>query len=146
MFEVTETIIIGRSPADVFDFLTNGQNRPLWDSSVVFEEPTSPPPVGPGSTMRTVMRVMGREVEFEWRVERLERPTLMAIVSTSGPMATSFALAFATVDGSCEVTAGMRAEPTGMMRLVEPVIQEAVRGNLSAGLARAKAVLEASTA
>lgn len=144
MITVTETTVIHRAPADVFDFFADGSNRPRWDLSVVSEELTSPGPIEAGSTMRTVMRIMGREVEFQWRVERLERPVLMAASSTSGPLETSFAFSFTDVDGgSCEVRAGIKAEPTGVMRFVEPMITEAVRSQLATGLGRAKGLLEA---
>ena len=142
MFTITEEAMIARSAEDVFDFLTDGANRPLWDTQVISEELTSPGPVGVGSTIHTRMRTIGGETDFEWRVTHFARPTRLAIVSTAGILPTAFAFRCAAVAEGCRVSATVEGSPTGMMRLAEPLIAESVRSNLAAGLARARAVLE----
>ncbi|MDN3495917.1 SRPBCC family protein [Planococcus sp. APC 4015] len=142
MITVTESVSIRRSPEDVFDFLTDGRNRPLWDASVISEELVSPPPFAVGSTVHTRLRAMGREVDFIWRVTRFVRPDVMEVVSRSGPVATSSTFRFTADAAGCRVTATIKAEPTGVMRLVEPVIAEQVRSTLATGLARATSLLE----
>lgn len=144
MITVTESVSIRRTPEDVFDFLTDGRNRPLWDASVISEELVSPPPFGVGSAVHTRLRAMGREVDFVWRVTRFARPDGMEVVSRSGPVPTSSSFRFTEDAGGCRVTAVITAEPTGFMRLVEPVIAEQVRSTLAAGLARAASLLEGS--
>ena len=64
MFTITETIRIERPVQEVFDFLTDAGSRSRWDESVVFEELTSPPPVGVGTTIHSRLRAMGRESDF----------------------------------------------------------------------------------
>ncbi len=142
MFTITEFISIARSREEVFDFFTDGRNRPRWDSTVVFEELTSPEPVGVGSTIHTRMRTMGRESDFDWRVTEFDRPTRMAIVSTAGLLSTSLLFTFSTADEQCLANATIEGQPTGMLRLVEPMIAESVRSTLATGLQRAKALLE----
>ena len=142
MFTSTEEALIARSAEDVFDFLTDGANRPLWDTQVISEELTSPGPVGVGSTIHTRMRTIGGETDFEWRVTHFARPTRLAIVSTTGILPTAFAFRCAAVAEGCRVSATVEGSPTGMMRLAEPFIAESVRSNLAAGLARARDVLE----
>jgi hypothetical protein len=109
---------------------------------VIFEELTSPPPLGVGSTLRTRMRVMSREVEFDWRVTRFDSPRRMAIESTAGMLPTSFLLDFTDADEATGVAATVAGEPRGMLRLGEPMIAESVRTTLATGLARAKRLLE----
>lgn len=142
MFTVTETVSIARPLQEVFDFLTDGRNRPQWDTTVISEELTSVGPVGVGSTIHTRMRAVGREVDFDWRVTRFDPPARMGVVSTEGLMPTSLLLEFAAVGAGCDVSATIEAEPEGLMRLVEPMIAGAVRSTLATGLARAKALLE----
>lgn len=142
MFTVSETITIDRPRAEVFDFLVDGRNRPTWDTSVVFEELTSPGPVGVGSSIHSRLRAMGRESDFHWRVTRFDTPSRMATVSTSGPVDTSLLLEFETRDAATVVRATIDVRPSGLMRLVEPVIAENVRSTLVAALARAKLLLE----
>ncbi len=144
MFTVTETIDVDRPVGEVFDFVTDGANRPRWDASVIEERLTSPPPVGVGSTVHTRMRAMGREVDFHWRVTEYEPGRRMSVASTSGIMATSSDLRFADANGVTRVTARIDGDPTGMMRFAEPMIAESVRTTLATSLARAKALLEQS--
>lgn len=142
MFDLTESIDIARSPADVFAFLTDPARRSEWDRSVVSETLVSPPPVAVGSRIRTRMRVMGRELEFEWRVRAFDAPTTMAAESDSGTMPTRMSFDFSQAGDGCRVRASIEAEPTGMLRFVEPMVAEVARSTLAEGLARAKAILE----
>lgn len=142
MFSVTESISIVRSPEEVFDFFTDGRNRPRWDTTVVFERLTSPEPVGVGSTIITRMRTMGREIDIEWRVTEFDRPTRMAIVSTAGLLPTSALFAFSPAGGGCHASATIDGRPTGMLRIFEPMIAESARSTLATGLLRARALLE----
>jgi uncharacterized membrane protein len=142
MFTVTESITIARPVDEVFAFLADGRNRAKWDTSVISEELTSPPPLGVGSTLHTRMRVMSREVEFDWRVTRFDSPRRMAIESTAGMLPTSFLLEFTDAGEATGVVATVAGEPRGMLRLGEPMIAESVRATLATGLARAKRLLE----
>lgn len=142
MFTVTESVTVARPPEDVFAFFIDGENRPRWDSTVVFERLTSPGPVGVGSTIHTRMRTMGRESDFEWRVTEFTQPTRMAIVSTAGLFPTSLLFSFAERGGGCHASATIDGSPTGMLRLAEPMIVESVRSTLATGLQRARALLE----
>lgn len=142
MFTVTESVTIDRPVTEVFDFFTEGRAR--WDESVISEEVTSPPPVGVGSTLHTRMRAVGREVDFDWRVTAYDPGARMAVTSTSGVMSTSSDLQFADANGATVVAVRIDAEPTGIMRLAEPMIADSVRSTLSTSLARAKRMLESS--
>lgn len=141
MFTVTESVTIDRPVTEVFAFFTEGRAR--WDESVISEELTSPPPVGVGSTLHTRMRAVGREVDFDWRVTAYDPGARMAVTSTSGVMATSSDLQFADASGATVVAVRIDAEPTGIMRLAEPMIADSIRSTLSTSLARAKRMLEA---
>lgn len=142
MISVTESVAIERPIEAVFAFLGDPRNRPQWDSSVISEELTSPEPIGVGSTLHTRMMAVGREVTFEWRIERFAPPTGLTVASTSGPMATVLRIDITGTDAACVVRATIEAEPTGLMRLAEPMIADAVRRNLAGGLARVTGILE----
>lgn len=142
MFTVIETITIDRPRAEVFAFLIDGETRPQWDESVVFERLTSPGPVAVGSTIHSRVRAVGRENDFHWRVTEFVASERLATVSTSGPVSTEFVLEFTDAGAGCAVRATIEAHPAGLMRLVEPMISETVRTTLGTSLARAKVLLE----
>lgn len=146
MFTVVETVEVARSRDVVFAFLTDPGRRPEWDETVISEELTSPPPVRDGSTLRTRMRIMGREVDYEWLVTTYSAPSRMAITSTSGLLPTSLVFDLTEAGARCRVSATMEGSPEGLMRLAEPMIADGVRSTLATGLARARAVLEGEPA
>ncbi|MFJ6653756.1 SRPBCC family protein [Microbacterium sp. NPDC091313] len=145
MFTIEERVAITRPPAEVFAFLTDPARRPEWDRSVISERLLTAPPVAAGSSIRTRMRVMGRELEFDWTVTAFEPSRVMAATSESGTMPTRLRFEFASAgESGCGVTATIESSPTGMLRLVEPVVAQAARSTLADGLARAKLLLESS--
>jgi|SRR5829696_4185077 len=143
MFYVTEVVEIARPIEEVFAFIVDARNRGRWDTSVISEEQTSPGPVGVGTTLSSVMSVMGREVAFDWRVSHFDAPRRMTIESTAGPMATGLTFTLSKASGVTRLGATLEGEPSGMMRFVEPMIADGVRANLAGGLERMRAVLEA---
>ncbi|MFF0909351.1 SRPBCC family protein [Microbacterium enclense] len=142
MFHVTETIDIAGPPDAVFAFLTDPARRPQWDHTVMSEQLLTPPPVAPGSRIRTRMSVMGREVEFEWRVTAFDAPREMAAESDSGTLPARMRFDFAATDTGCRVRSSLEAEPTGLLRFVEPIVEGTARSTLAEGLARAKRLIE----
>jgi uncharacterized protein YndB with AHSA1/START domain len=142
MFEISESVDIARSPESVFAFLTDPARRAEWDRSVVSERLLDPPPVAVGSRIRTRMRVMGRDIEFDWEVTEFAPPATMAASSVSGTMPTRLRFEMSPTATGCHVTAGIQAQPGGMLRLVEPIVAETARSTLASGLARAKLLLE----
>ncbi|MGC5223223.1 SRPBCC family protein [Micromonospora sp. DT81.3] len=142
MFAVTERVSIARSPEDAFAFFADGRNRPRWDAAVISERLTSAGPVAVGSTIHTRMRAMGREVDYDWRITEFDPPTRMAIRSTAGILPMSSLLVFDAIPDGCSVTATIEGAAHGMLGLVEPIIAGEVRSTLTAGLARAKFILE----
>jgi hypothetical protein len=91
VFTKRVAVQIARPPDEVFAFVADARNRPLWDESVDTEELTSPEPIGVGSTVRTGL--------------------------SSG-------------------------RPTGVLRLLQPLIARNTQKNLDRGFPRLKQYLE----
>lgn len=145
MFTVTETVRIDRPIEDVFAFVADSRNRSLWDTTVISERLTSPGPLTVGSTLHSRLKAMGRDVDFDWRVTHFDPPTRMRITSTAGPLPTTFTLDVSKSGALSELRATIDASPGGLIRLVEPMVADAARTNLSAGLRRLKGLLEAGS-
>ena len=77
MFTRSVEVLIRRPQDEVFAFVADARNRPMWDDSVDSEELTSPEPIGVGTTVRTRFRSMGREYEYLWEVVEHRPPTRM---------------------------------------------------------------------
>ena len=146
MFAKTATVQISRPPEEVFAFVADARNRPLWDESVGTEELTSPEPIGVGSTVRTGLRSMGRDYVLTWEVTEHEPPSRQTIESTSGPFPTTLAYRLSPQDGGTLVQFSVTGHPTGILRLLQPLIARNTEKNLDRGFPRLKRLLETGTA
>jgi uncharacterized membrane protein len=139
-------VLIARPLEDVFEFVADVRNRPRWDDSVDSEELTSPEPIGVGSTVRTKLRSMGKDYEYTWEIVQHEPPKRMRVESTSGPFPTTLEFEFEGRDGDTQVNASVTGRPTGMMRVLQPMIARTTQKNLDRGYPRLKALLETGKA
>ena len=68
MAEFTVNTFINRPPHEVFDYVTNPANASKWQSSNLSSKWTSEGPVGVGSTVRSVSRMLGRDMEMDMEI------------------------------------------------------------------------------
>lgn len=146
MFTSRVEVLISRPVDEVFAFVEDARNRPRWDESVDSEELTSPEPIGVGSTVLTRMRSMGREYQYTWEIVAHEPPNGMTVESTSGPFPTTLAFQFSGRDGGTWVEASVTGRPTGLLRLLQPLIARTTQANLDRAYPRLKRLLETGTA
>jgi carbon monoxide dehydrogenase subunit G len=146
VFTRSVAVQISRPPDEVFAFVADARNRPLWDESVDTEELTSPEPIGVGSTVRTGLRSMGRDYVLTWEVVEHDPPSRQTIESTSGPFATTLAYRLSAQDGGTLVEFSVTGRPTRMLRLLQPLIARNTQKNLDRGFPRLKQVLETGAA
>ena len=146
MFTKTAAVHISRPPDEVFAFVADARNRPLWDESVDSEELTSAEPIGVGSTVRTRLHSMGREYVLTWEIVEHEPPSRQTIESTSGPFPTTLAYRLSAQDGGTLVEFSVTGRPTGMLRLLQPLLARNAERNLDRGFPRLKRFLETGTA
>jgi carbon monoxide dehydrogenase subunit G len=145
VFAKRVAVLVAHPLDDVFAFVEDARNRPRWDDSVESEELTSPEPIGVGTTVRTKLRSMGREYEYTWEVVEHQPPNRMTIESTSGPFPTTLAYELEGRDGGTAVEFSVTGRPTGLLRLLEPLIARNTQKNLDRGFARLEQALEAGT-
>jgi uncharacterized membrane protein len=134
--------LISRPLDEVFAFVGDVRNRPRWDDSVDSEELTSSEPIGVGSTVRTRLTSMGREYQYTWEIVEHQPPNRMKVQSTSGPFPTTLAFEFDSQGDETRVRASVTGRPTGVMRVLQPMIAHTTQKNLERGYVRLKVLLE----
>jgi uncharacterized membrane protein len=145
VFTSSVAVTISRPIDEVFAFVADARNRPRWDDSVDSEELTSPEPIGVGTTVRTKMRSMGREYEYNWEVTEHQPPERMTIESTSGPMSTSLVYRLEARDGGTLVHFSVTGRPAGLLRPLQFLIARTTQRNIDQGFARLKSLLESGS-
>jgi uncharacterized protein YndB with AHSA1/START domain len=145
MFTSRVAVLIARPLDEVFAYVADARNRPAWDESVDTEELTSPEPIGVGTTVRTGFRSMGRPYEYTWEVVEHQPPHRMTIESTSGPFPTTLAYELEGREGGTWVDFSVTGRPTGLLRVLQPLIARNTQANLDRGFERLRQLLEAGS-
>ena len=146
VFTQRTEVEISRPPDEVFAFVADARNRPLWDGSVDSEELTSPEPIGIGSTVRTRLRSMGREHVLTWEIVEHDPPSRQTIESTSGPFDTTLAYRLSPQGDGTLVEFSVTGRPDGTLRLLQPLLARNTQRNLDRGFPRLKRLLEIGAA
>lgn len=143
MANYEQSVWINRPVEEVFEFATHPENEPLWNMGIQESEITSESPLGVGTEVRSVSRVLGRTVESTWEVTEYEVNRKKAVKSTSGPIPFESPAVFESVEGGTKLTFTIQAEAGGIFRLITPVIVRMGKRQTENSFANLKELLEA---
>ncbi len=143
---VEESIIIERSPEEVFAFLVVRSNDAVWMGSVVesdWLDPTAPLSVGRQGRM--VMKNMGRRSEYIDEVTEYEPGRRIGHRTVEGPFQLKTACSTEPARGGCRVTVVAETDKLvggSFGRLANPIVAKIVRRGFRADLAKLRDLLE----
>jgi len=135
-------ILINRPVEVVFAYLTDITTYPRWQSQLVEYRQTSAGPLAVGSTGVAVRTVMGQRTESTWQITELVPTSTYALKSTSGPLAYEHAHTLQPEGSSTRLRVHFQAQPTGLLKIAEPMMAGTVKKELDAGYQRLKALME----
>ena len=138
------TVVIDRPVEEVFAFVTDPNNDPLWHASTLEAEQTSEGAVEVGTTYRIVLKFLGRRIETTYEITEYEPPRRHCVRITSGPIpAVGCHLLEPTDGGSTRFTQTLeRGELGFFFRLAEPLVRRAINRQSEADMATLKDLLE----
>ena len=143
---MTDIVVVGRidRPAgEVFTFVCDMAQNPTWQKGQVSCVWTSEPPIAVGSTYDQHARFAGRDIHSSFVVTEFEQGRTIRIASVDGPMPIDVTRTVVAIgDSGCEVTAHVRGEPPGLLRLLGPITDWMVRRSVRGDYRRLKAHLE----
>ncbi len=140
MPEASHTVEIARSPADVFAFLADGTNDAQWRAGVVDVRLRSG--TGAGAVYEQgVKGPFGRRIPADYEVTVFEPDRRLGFRAIAGPVRPEGAYELRPVDGGTEVTFSLRCTPTGLAKLMTPMVAGTMRTEV-AQLDRLREVLQ----
>jgi carbon monoxide dehydrogenase subunit G len=142
MRRVQRTAEIAAPPAEVYAFLAEPANLPLWQAGIVSAERTSPPPTAVGSTARVVVELLGQQVSAEVKVREAVPDRRLALSTSLSGMGVIATLDLAEHEAGTRITLSseVRAENVFMAPL-ERLVTESAERDLDASLTRLEAAL-----
>ncbi len=142
MVNVETSIIINRPIEEVFAYLTDARNNPQYDTGLVEVRQTPESPVGLGSKITEVRKLLGRKIESSSEVVEYEPPTKYIRKNTAGPFPVEGLLTFEPAAEGTKVTWKFEMQPGGFFALAEPLVTRSLKRQLEAGLGDVKDLLE----
>jgi uncharacterized protein YndB with AHSA1/START domain len=138
------TLTIARPREDVFEFLSDIEWLPEWQSSAL--EAHADGPLGEGSRISEKRRLLGREADTELEVVAYEPPRRLALRSLGGPVKFDIDHELVDQSGGTQLTFVAQAEPAGFLKLAGPVLARTAEQEFRHDFDRLKALLEANGA
>lgn len=122
MAQITGEILIHRKAEEVFDFVSDECNEPLYNVEMISAEKTTDGPAGVGSRFHAVMRSGKREFPVDIEFTTFERPARLGSHSVAGGMAMDGELTFEPRGDSTLMTWAWDIRPSGMLKMLRPLI------------------------
>lgn len=136
------TLTIDRPVEDVFAFLAEFENVPMWNYAIEQTVKTSPGPVAAGATYRQT-RSVPRRAEEEFEVTLFEPPSRIAIQGQIGPFRTQATYVLEPVGSATRLTNEVDLEPSSVaLKLVAPLAVRRVKAAVATNLGKLKQLLE----
>ena len=140
---IEHTLTIDRPVEEVFDYLTDTRNDPVWMAHVVAVGRGADQPVAPGLEIDETVKFLGRRLPVTMRVTEHDPPRRSAIELTSSPVPGRGSYQLEAVDGGTRVTATLETEAPGFFKLAEPVFARMARRDFVGNFETLKDLLEA---
>jgi uncharacterized protein YndB with AHSA1/START domain len=142
---VEESVVINRSPEEVFDYVANPENLPEWSGlALEVRKETQGSLNEEGARFTTVAKFLGRRFETPFEVIVYDPPRRHTDRSTGGPFPQEYTHIFEEVEGGrTRLTAVTEGEPGGFFRLAGPLLEMAGKRQFRADLDTLKDLLEA---
>lgn len=134
------SVEVARPAAEVFDYLADFENNPRWQGGMKSCRWTSDDRQCVGATYVQEASFLGRRIETHFRVTEYEAGRRIAIESTQSTFPIQVRRSVdALDDGRCRVTAHVRGQPTGILKLFSGMVKKSVTKDY----AKLKSMLEA---
>lgn len=143
MIRVEEIIHIEKRPEQVFQFISNFENNPLWQGGMVACTFTTEPPLRVGSRYDQKAKFLGKDIISTFEVIAYQADHLVSAKSIAGSFPIQFTRTVTELNGGARVRALIEGESSGFFRIARPLMQWMVRRSIHRDYQTLKKILEA---
>ena len=122
MARIKGETVIARPVDEVFDFVADTRNEPAYNPRMVHSELLTPEPVGRGSRFAAYMATRPRPMRMVTEVTGYDRPHRLESRTTAASAQVEGSLTFTPVPEGTRMQWSWEVRPTGVLRLLGPVI------------------------
>jgi uncharacterized membrane protein len=143
MTRIEHTVTIDRPVDEVWDYMMDARNDPVWMAHVVDVGRGADQPVEPGLEIDETIKFLGKRLQVTMKVTEHEPKRRSAIELTGSPVPGRGAYEFEPVDGGTRLTATLETDAHGFFKLAEPVFARMARRDFAGNFETLKDLLEA---
>ena len=141
MAHAERNISIDRPLTDVFDFIADGMNNPLWRSSVIDIQRVAGKPLQVGAVFKQGLKGPGGRIDGDYEIVEFQTNQWIKFQVITGPARPTGSYKFEAQGNSTRVTFTLDFEAQGLAKLMEPMIASSMRSEV-AMLSNLKSYLE----
>jgi uncharacterized protein YndB with AHSA1/START domain len=143
MSRAEHTIAIRRPTAEVFAWITDPDNTPLWQPALVEVRRLTDGPIRVGWRFTEVRRLLGRSIGSVFEVTELDPPHRSAVTVVDGPVAGEASYVLREIPDGTELRFAYQLDAAGFLRVAEQLVTRLVVREFEASLGHLKDLLEA---
>jgi hypothetical protein len=140
--DVRVSVLVAASPEDAFEFVSDFERNPEWQTGMRDAQFTSEGPLRAGTTYRQVARFLGRRIEIEFVVTHVDPGREIVTRTLTGPFPITVVRTVVPDGDGARVSAHVTAEPRGAFRLADPILERFLRAAVEREHRRLKDLLD----
>lgn len=142
MIQFTIETEIARPVSDVFAYATDPAKLATWQTNTVSAVQEGNGPLGLGTRLREVHRAGGKDLESLVEVSEYERDRTFALHVVEGALPVDAHITFEPTERGTLMRFGAHGQPTGALRLAEPLLRRTLKRQFAGHCATLKQLLE----
>ncbi|HKA26206.1 MAG TPA: SRPBCC family protein [Gaiellaceae bacterium] len=137
------SVEIAKPVHEVWEYLIDPDNVPEWQTSALSSHQISDGEMSVGTHLQDERRFLGRRARSEVEVTEFEPERLFTLHGISGPVRFTIRHRLEERDGYTHLEVDAEADPSGIGRLMRPLVEHAASHEIRRDFETLKRVLEA---
>ncbi len=142
MTRFAHSVTIERPLEEVWEYVMDPANDPVWQGSVIEVRSGTDAPLRVGSEIEEVFQFLGRRFDVTFEVTEHEPMTRSAVKTSAGPVPMQGSYHFERVNGGTRFSIEGETDAHGLFKLAEPVFARIARRDWDTSCKVLKDVLE----
>jgi uncharacterized membrane protein len=122
MGRISGEILIKRPVEQVFDYVADQRNEPIYNPRMLRSEKITDGPIGIGTRFRATTQSGWREIEMLIEVTEYQRPRRFGSRTTMSSADVDGGLTFEPVNGATRMSWSWDVRPRGSLRILAPLV------------------------
>jgi uncharacterized protein YndB with AHSA1/START domain len=144
MMRIEHSVEIKCPVDEVFGYITKPENTPQWQAGMLESQQVSEGPMRVGTIFTEVRQMMGRKMHQKMEVTEYEPNQKWSFRSIEAPVPHEAHLVFESIGDGTRVSLNSLGKPTGLFRLLSPLIRRQLKGQFEADFENLKQLLESN--